>query len=526
MGEHEQDMGCTSASKAPAETDLRYSEERFRLLVESVKDYAIFLLDPHGYVTSWNAGARRIKGYADEEIIGKHFSCFYPAEALERDWPNHELTVAQTEGRFEDEGWRIRKDGSLFWANVVITALYDAQGELRGFAKVTRDMTERKRVESLEESKRQMNGFLAMLSHELRNPLAPIRSAVGIMRMKELHDPTLEWARDVIDRQIEQLARLVDDLLDVSRITTGKIMLKKETLEIPVAVTRAVESCKPLLDARKHHLEVNLPATRIQVEGDLIRLSQVFLNLLNNAAKYTPERGHIRLSIEQEQHEVVVRVRDTGIGIPSNLLTTIFDLFTQGTRDLDRAEGGLGVGLTLVRQIVELHGGTVAAYSDGLGKGSEFVVRLPLLDLQFSTSAAQDKDKRREAQTGACRVLVVDDNVDAAESVAMLLRLWNYESRTAHDGPAALSLASKYRPHVVLLDIGLPGMDGYEVAKRLQGLSSMEGSVLIALTGYGQDEDRRRARDAGFNDHLLKPVRPDTLEAVLSKLSRPSAAST
>ncbi len=524
MVENERNPQTLSAHGTPAETSLRQSEERFRLLVESVQDYAIFLLDPEGYISSWNMGARRIKGYADEEIIGKHFSCFYPPEALERNWPLHELTVARAEGRFEDEGWRIRKDGSRFWANVVITALYDEEGQLHGFAKVTRDMTERKRVESLEQAKRQMDEFLAMLSHELRNPLAPIRNAVSIMQGQELRDPTLRWARDVIDRQVEQLSRLVDDLLEVSRITMGKITLKKEPLEIAAIVSRALESSRPWIDARHHRLEVVVPSKPVQVEGDLIRLSQVLLNLLNNAAKYTAEGGAIWLSVTEEGREVLIRVRDSGIGIPSDLLSKVFDLFAQGDRNLDRSEGGLGIGLTLVQHIVRMHGGTVMAYSDGPGRGSEFVIRLPLLEPRLSDTSLRGTNNDTATQANARRVLVVDDNFDSAQSMVLLLQLWGDEVHRAHDGPTALKNATECRPHVVLLDLGLPGLNGYEVAQRLRANPDMADVRLVAVTGYGRDEDRQRTRAAGFDDHLVKPVNPTTLKAVFAGLLGPASA--
>lgn len=362
------------------EESLRQSEERFRLLVDGIKDYAIFLLDLEGRVVSWNAGAEAIKGYRAEEILGRHFSVFYPPESIARGWPEHELRVARKVGRFEDEGWRLRKDGSAFWANVIITALYDRDNRLYGFGKVTRDMTEHKRMRDLEEAKRQINEFLAMLAHELRNPLAPIRNAVSLMQMGGLSSSMLEWYRCVIDRQVTHLTRLVDDLLDVSRITRGKITLQNQPVEMSLVVDGAVDSCRPLIEERKHTLEVCLPAEPLWVEGDLTRLSQILLNLLNNAAKYTPEGGTLRLTVETEGGQVVVRVLDTGLGIPAELLPRVFELFLQGDRSLDRAEGGLGIGLTLVRRLTEMHGGSVEAHSDGPGRGSEFVVRLPLED--------------------------------------------------------------------------------------------------------------------------------------------------
>ena len=400
---------------------LRESEEQFRLLVEGIRDYAIFMLDPEGYVVSWNSGAETIKGYQAEEILGQHFSRFYPEKDIARRWPWHELKVAREVGRFEDEGWRLRKDGTMFWANVVITALYDREHRLRGFAKVTRDMTERRRVEALERADIRRTEFLAMLAHELRNPLAPIRNALGLIGPTRPDDATLEWSRAVIERQVGHLTRLVDDLLDVSRITANKIALQREPVEIAQVVSGAVEASQPLIQEKRQILEVHIPEEPVRVTGDLTRLSQVVLNLLNNAAKYTPEGGRIRLTVERQESEAVLRVRDTGMGIAANLLPEIFELFTQGERSLDRPEGGLGIGLTLVKRLVELHGGTVQASSEGPGLGTEMIVRLPLLAGDLPADSPKTYGSGRAS--AARRVLVVDDNRDATETMALLLEL-------------------------------------------------------------------------------------------------------
>jgi PAS domain S-box-containing protein len=494
---------------------LRQSEERFRLLVEAVKDYAIFMLDTGGHVLSWNAGAERIKGYSASDIIGRHFSTFYPPELMAVDWPSHELRVARTEGRYEEEGWRLRKDGSRFWASVVISAVFDRAGTLRGYAKVTRDLTERKRVEELQEAGRQMSEFLAMLAHELRNPLAPIRNAMQVMGLRRFDDPQLEWCRNVVDRQIAHLGRLVDDLLDVNRITTGKILLRREAVALSHVLERAIESSSPLLEERKHRVDLAIDPQPLMLRADPVRLAQVFLNLLNNAAKYTPEGGIIRVSAHQEGPEAVVRVRDNGLGIASDLLPKVFDLFVQGSRSLDRAEGGLGIGLTLVREIVRLHGGAVSVTSAGTGRGSEFTVRLPLL-VHSAAEAESDGTLAVRPPTRGRRVLVVDDNRDSADSMAMVLGATGHEVRTAHDGPEALEVAAEYKPECVLLDIGLPGMNGYSVAERLRALPGCDQVVMIAMTGYGQEDDRRRSREAGFDHHLVKPVDFDVLTGILN----------
>jgi PAS domain S-box-containing protein len=498
------------------EQRLRTSEERFRLLVEGVRDYAIFMLDPEGRVVSWNAGAERIKGYRPEEIIGQHFSVFYPPEALERGWPDYEMQVARREGRFEDEGWRVRKDKSLFWANVLITALYGDDGTLRGYSKVTRDLTERKHVEALEEGRRQMSEFLAMLGHELRNPLAPIRNAVHVMARKKLDPTASEWCREVIDRQVSQLARLVDDLLDVTRITSGKIVVHREAMDLNLAVERAVESSRPVLDARRHTLRLSLSATPVTVDGDMVRLSQAVLNLLNNAAKYTPEGGVVSCSVKRENGHGVVRVRDNGIGIPRDLLPKIFELFVQGDRSLDRSEGGLGVGLTLVDRLVRLHGGTVHAESAGPGMGSEFIVRLPIARHAAGGDAASPRASFEDAEPGR-RVLVVEDNRDAADTLGAAVRSWGHHVEVVYDGMSAVRIAAEFHPDVALLDIGLPGLNGYEVAARLKETFGDEDILLIAVSGYAQEEDVQRSTSAGIAHHFAKPVDLELLRRLLAR---------
>ena len=497
----------------PLHESLRRSEERFRLLVEAVKDYAIFMLDPDGYVVSWNAGAQAIKGWSEGEILGHHFSRFYPAEAVARGWPDRELRIAREQGRFVEEGWRVRKNGSTFWAYVVITAIFDHEGVLRGFAKVTRDMTQRQRLEELEAAESRMNEFLAMLSHELRNPLAPIRSAAQLLRLRA--DPAqVEWAADVIERQTTHLSRLVDDLMDVARITSGRIAMQREPLDLVAVVTRAVEASRPLIDAQGHVLDVAVGGEPLPVEGDATRLAQVVVNLLNNAAKYTPAGGRIDLSAGREGVQAVLRVRDTGIGIEPTLLPRVFELFTQGESSLDRRGGGLGIGLALVRRIVALHGGAVEIRSDGPGRGTEAIVFLPLRPAPAAEAPAPVGRPRRA--TTPRRILVVDDHQDAAATLAALLTSWGHVVRTATDGPSALAIAAEQPPDLVLLDIGLPGDDGYEVARRLRELPGCRTATLVAVTGYGQEEDRRRSRAAGFERHLVKPVDPAVVAAIVN----------
>jgi PAS domain S-box-containing protein len=919
------------SARKQAEEALRRSEERFRLLVEGARDYAIFLLDPQGHVASWNPGAERIKGYRAEEIIGQHFSRFYPQEVIDRGWPAHELTVAQAEGRFEDEGWRVRKDGSQFWANVVITALRDEAGNLRGFSKITRDMTDRKNAEenarrlleeaaarraaeeharlvqeqrerlhvtlasigdavistdaqgrvdflnpvaerlvgwttteaasrtlsdvfrivnedtrqvvenpalralqegvvvglanhtvligkdgrerpiddsaapirdaegkvvgsvlvfrdisdkkraqealresegrfrslmeqapfsiqvfapdgrtlrvnraweelwgvtleqiadyniledrqleakgllpfirrafagetvavpaiqydpnetlpdrtrhqdpkrwvsavayplkdaagqvrevvlvhdditaskgaeaarresedklrlladtipqlawmarpdghifwynqrsyeytgmtleqlegwgwqallapdgaskvlegwkgaiasgepfdmvfplkgaddqfrpfltrvnplkdeearvrywfgtntdisdikrmeeALREADRRKDEFLATLAHELRNPLAPIRNSLQILKMPRVDAATAQQTRDMMERQVQHLVRLVDDLLDVSRVMRGKIELRKEPVELATVIARAVETAKPLIEAQGHALDISVTGESLLLDADPVRLAQVVGNLLTNSAKYTEANGHLWLTARPEGDQAVLTVRDDGIGIAPDMLPHVFELFVQADHTTTKAQGGLGIGLTLVKNLVGLHGGTVEARSAGLGKGSEFVVRLPLMARPMPQSVnGAVAEPNQDRPTSGHRLLVVDDNHDAANSLSLLLRLQGHEVRVAHDGPSALEVAVMFRPDLIFLDLGMPGMDGYEVARRVRQSPGLEKTVLAALTGWGQQEDRRRTAEAGFDHHLVKPVEPDAVQRLLGNL--------
>jgi signal transduction histidine kinase/ActR/RegA family two-component response regulator len=397
------------------------------------------------------------------------------------------------------------------------------------------EVTERTRVElALKEADRHKDEFLAMLAHELRNPLAPIHNAVALMHRTPLTDPQLMWSRDVIGRQLAHLTRLVDDLLDVSRITRGKINLSKEALEIGPLVARTVETVQPLFEERGHTLRVEMPDTGLSVYGDPTRLMQAIGNVLSNAAKYTERGGRVTLAVAQTSSEVEIRIRDNGIGIPPDLMPMVFNLFTQLDRS-SAAQSGLGIGLALVQRLVEMHGGSVTAHSDGPGCGSEFVIRLPLLlgdrlatdAEQLNTLSALEPSMMNAEGTTQTqrRILVADDNNDALESLATLLQLSGHEVYTAANGAVALESAEQHRPEVALLDIGMPKLDGYEVARRIRAQPWGARITLVALTGWGQDSDRRRSQEAGFDSHLVKPLDLDKLTDLLATLPPAGAVS-
>jgi PAS domain S-box-containing protein len=505
------------------EEALRQSEERFRLLIEGVVDYAIYMLDPEGIVTSWNTGAQRIKGYTREEINGKHFSRFFVPEDIAAGRPWEELATARRLGRAEVEGWRVRKDGSRFWARVVVTALYDAEGHLRGYAKVTQDLTTRRHLVDLEQAAKNVSDFIAVLAHELRNPLAPIRNALQVMAQTPPTDPSQKSMRDTIERQSAQLARILDDMLDIARITRGSFAIESARVDLSEVVRNAAETSAPSIQAGKHRLEVSLAIEPLIVLGDVHRLAQLVSNVLNNAARYTAAGGVITVTSASDEGYAVLRVKDTGRGIEPELVERIFDMFVQGRPPIQRIGTGLGIGLALARRIAELHGGTLTVASEGTDKGSEFTLRLPLA---VSNPRAAGKRRTGDAATptptpppvvAARRVLVVDDNEDAAMTLSLLLKSLGHETAVAYNGPDALKLAGEFRPDVVLLDIGLPGIDGYEVARRIRTQPHMAKLKIIAVTGWGQESDREKSREAGFDLHLVKPVDLNELAKVVSE---------
>jgi len=509
------------------EEALRESQERFRLLIESVQEYAIFMLDHAGHVMSWNAGAQTILGFAGDEIIGKHFSRFYLPEEIHGGKPWQQLEAAREQGRLESEGLRVRKDGTVFNAHVLLAPVHDPEGRLRGYSQVTHDLTRLRHMRALEDSGRRMNEFLAVLSHELRNPLAPVRHAVALLQRGAASSETRQSLTSIIDHQVTHLTRVIDDLLDVSRIVHGRITIERQRVEISTLVERALEIALPLIQQRAQSLHVAPFDADLSVEGDLVRLTQVLSNLLDNAAKFTPNHGEIWLSVRREGPDVQIIVQDNGRGIAPEALLHVFDFFAPADRAALHGDSGLGVGLGLVRRLVELHGGHIEAASAGLGCGARFLLTLPLAS---STAAEQTQAASAAEGAGAGhtatraappqRVLVVDDNVDSATSLTLLLQTMGFEADSAHDGVEALEAVERLAPDTVLLDIGLPRLNGYEVARRVRERGGRQ--LLIALTGWGQEEDRERARAAGFDHHLVKPVDLEQLSRILQ--ANPQAA--
>ncbi|WP_429300973.1 PAS domain S-box protein [Paraburkholderia sp. GAS199] len=509
-------LGIDITERKEAQTALR----RQAAIFEHLND-AIVITDLRGNITDFNVGGERMLGYRTREILGRPISMFHPPEDALR-VRREALSALAAEGTWRGELTFVRRDGSRGVCETVVKPLANARGDIYGAVSVSRDITRRRRAEqqlqrlNLELSKadRRKDEFLATLAHELRNPLAPMRNVLEILRLKEFADPQLNWSRDVFDRQLQHMTHLVDDLLEVSRITQGKLELRKQRLELARAMQSAMESARPTVQASSHHLSVTLPREALYLDADPTRLSQMILNLLNNAAKYTPPGGDIALTAEREGNEAVISVRDSGIGIPREHLASVFEMFSQLAPALERSQGGLGIGLALVRGLAELHGGSVAAFSAGPGSGSEFVIRLPLAQ---SALVPEDDALPDAPHTAGLRVVVVDDNADAAESLAMVLELEGHQLRTAGDGIAGLELIREFAPHVVILDIGLPLLNGYEVARQIRSDDNNAGILLIAVTGWGQQQDKQSAESAGFDHHFTKPVDPRELQRVLNR---------
>ena len=423
--------------------------------------------------------------------------------------PRHEAwQLARLEHPIKRDTLRVYGDLLATLGRTFLLTRHHASVEADRVAEVTR-------LSDLLSEANRRNEFLAMLAHELRNPLAPALNALNLMRLSPSDSEACARAREVASKQIRHLSRLVDDLVDVSRITHGRIRLRQETVDLAQVISQVEESVRPFIDTHRQQLSVYLPTEPIHLNADPTRLVQVLSNLLNNAMKYTQDGGCIWLTVERSEQDVVLHVRDTGIGIEPELLPRVFDLFTQGERGLERSQGGLGIGLTMVQSLVEMHGGSVIAQSDGHGRGSEFVVRLPVLPQVPEFRTHTQKATGQSGNSPSRRVLVVDDSIDAAQSMAALLQLQGHEARVAFDGKGAIEIAARFYPQVVLLDIGMPGMNGYQVAKQLRELPGLEQTMLVALTGYGQEEDLCRSREAGFHHHLVKPADLDAVQELM-----------
>jgi PAS domain S-box-containing protein len=526
------------------EEALRLSEERFRLLVEGVSDSAIFMLDVNGHVASWNVGAQRIKGYAADEIIGKHFSVFYPRDVVDSGWTEHELREAAATGRFIDTGWRVRKDGSTFWAHVTITAMRDDTGRLLGFAKVTRDLTERKRVEAIEmanlereeildaernarmtaqRATRLKDEFLSTLSHELRTPLSAILGWTQVL-LKGQAPSAADQRRaiEVIDRNARAQVQLIEDLLDLSRIMTGKLRLDLRQVAILDVVQAAIDSASPAAAAKEIRLVSLLDPASAIVNGDAGRLQQVVWNLLTNAIKFTPRGGQVQVVLQRVNSHIELSVSDTGIGIPAGFLPQVFERFSQRDGSSTRAHGGLGLGLAICRQLVELHGGTIRAASPGEGLGATFSVDLPVSIMQVESERARahptaelaDGDALAMPRLDGVHVFIVDDEPDARELLERMLADQGATVTAFESADAALTAIATSRPAILISDVGMPGTDGYQMMRTLRAGEPRDSRIpALALTAFARAEDRKRALVAGFQAHLAKPF--DVAELVL-----------
>lgn len=500
-----------------AEDALRRLQQEQALILDTAPAM-IWYKDTHNRMLRVNAAVAKSLGLRKDQIEGRHTAEFYPEEA-ERYYQD-DLAVARSgQPRLGiEEPYRL-PSGEKRWVLTDKVPLLDEAGQVSRILVMAVDITERKKVEeALREADRQKDEFLAILAHELRNPLAPISNGLHIMRLAGRGKPeVMDRALTMMEGQVRDMIRLIDDLLDLSRISRGKIELHKEAINLADVARHAAETCQPLMEQSGHTLQLDISPETIMLQADSTRLAQAFANLLNNAAKFTPPGGRIRFSVESQGQEAVARVCDNGIGIPEAMLDKIFDMFTQTDRSLDKRYGGLGIGLSLVKRLVELHGGTVQAFSAGPDKGSEFIVRLAKLKAADPADLGAPQPQATLDQT-AYKVLVVDDNPDVAESNAWLLEIMGHEVLTAHDGPEAIKLGAEFKPDLILLDIGMPGMSGYEACRLIREQSWGRRAVIVALTGWGQIEDKQKSQEAGFDKHLVKPLDTRELEGVLKAL--------
>jgi PAS domain S-box-containing protein len=540
-----------------AEKALRESEERFRLLLENVEDYAIFFLDIHGCISSWSVGGERLLGYREAEILGKSSSIIFTPEDIDRGADKQELHEAATEGRAEDERWHVRKDGSRFWASGIVSPLRDETGQLRGFAKIMRDFTERKQAEderaqllarerearavseaarsAAEVANRLKDEFLATLSHELRSPLNAMLGWIRLLNTRKFDSVTTARAMETIERSARSQAQLVEDLLDVSRIIQGKLRLNVQPVELVSAIQAAFETVRPAAEAKEIRLETEIDPTVGPVAGDSDRLQQVVWNLLANAIKFTPKGGRVCVRLERIDSHVEVSVSDTGQGIDPDFVPYVFERFRQADSSSTRVYSGLGLGLAIVRHLVELHGGTVRADSKGEGQGAVFTVKLPLIPVRPEVNNLEQVHLPIEGRVTfdkspsleGLRVLVVDDEADSREFLIALLEQCGAEVIAVTSASEAIEAVSQVKADVLVSDIGMPLEDGYSLIGKVRLLKAEQGGQIpaVALTAYASREDRTRAIAAGFQMHIPKPVEPVELVTVVASLARTTKTS-
>lgn len=544
-----------------AQEALARSEERLRLMIESVRDYAIFMLDPEGVVSTWNVGAERITGYRADQILGRHFSKFYPEEDVRAGKCERELREAVRVGRFEDEDWRVRQDGSRYWANVIITPIRDVDGTLHGFAKVTRDLSERRRHEEArielaraeearkvaesneeraralaedlrrardraEQATRLKDEFLATVSHELRTPLNAILGWARLLQSGGVQPDRVDRAIETIVRNASAQNQLIDDLLDVSRIITGQLRLDVDYVDVNQVLTAALDAVRPAAEAKAITLQAVLNPDAGIIKGDAARLQQVFWNLLVNAVKFTPKGGRVHIVLKRQDSNVHVEVADTGQGIAPSFLPHVFERFSQQDGTQARRAGGLGLGLAIVKHLTELHGGNVEAHSDGEGSGATFVIRLPVIPVRVSRNDSALAGEATEglsfpSELAGLKVLVLDDEQDARDLVQAVLTTAGAKVTLASNVRDALAAVREHKPDVIVSDIGMPGEDGYAFMRTLRSMSREEGSrtPALALTAFARAEDRRKALAAGYQNHAAKPIEPQELLLVVANLA-------
>jgi PAS domain S-box-containing protein len=493
-------------------------EDIYRLaaIVESSDD-AIVSKNLDGIVMTWNSGAERLFGYAGSEMRGKHISTIIPEDRLDEE--TIILSRIRNGERIEHyETIRRRRDGSMIDVSLTVSPIRDSTGQVIGASKIARDITHLKAIENeLRMADQRKNEFLATLAHELRGPLAPIQNSLGIMRLASRDTETYDAALAIVDRQLRHMSRLIDDLLDIGRITSGKLVLRKERVDALAILREAVDACQQEATKAGHTLSVDHPPDQIFVQADSTRLTQVFSNLLSNAVKYTPQGGNIGVTASVDRNRLIVSITDDGLGIPPEKIGEIFELFMQVERSLERTTGGLGIGLTLAQRLIKMHGGQIEAHSEGLGRGSRFTVEMPIA-ITGTQQAENRSPNTAMSKAAQKRILVVDDNVDSATSLAMMLKILGHETRKAHDGLEAVDVARSFAPEIILMDIGMPKLNGFDACRRIRAEQPDDSkSFIVALTGWGQHEARAKCKEAGFDMHLVKPVELQALAEAINR---------